>query len=111
MVAALSLTLVACGDDDDPGPAATTTSTTEAVGDSTTTTGAAGGTTTTTAADDLVPGQACELGSNPDCIDPDEDGEGTYLIGGADCLEAYVDSQTMCTDLDGDGRAGYPDSG
>lgn len=33
------------------------------------------------------------------------------LVGLNDCLAAFPDSPGLCTDLDGDGIAGYPDSG
>ena len=117
-VLTLGLALGACGggDGDDQ---ATTTSTS-----STTSTTAAPATTTTTAPDTTVPptapptsegalspGDPCALGSDPDCIDPLGTGQGTYLIGGADCLAAFPDSPGLCEDLDGDGYAGYPDSG
>ncbi len=57
----------------------------------------------------LSPGDACSLEEgDPDCIDPDGDGEGVYLIGGADCVATAPDV-SICEDLDGDGNAGYPD--
>ena len=58
-----------------------------------------------------APGAPCQLGSFTDCIDPDGDGEGTYLLDGADCMATFPGSPGLCTDLDGDGYAGYPDSG
>lgn len=58
-----------------------------------------------------TPGQPCALGTDPDCIDPDQDGEGVYLVGGASCIESFPDSPGLCSDNDGDGAAGYPDSG
>ena len=76
-----------------------------------TTPDAGGGSTTGSTAPKLVPGAACALGSSPDCIDPDGDGQGVYLLGGAQCMAAFPDSPDLCSDLDGDGRAGYPDSG
>ncbi len=57
----------------------------------------------------LLPGQPCSLGSDYDCIDPDGDGQGVYLIGGGDCMATIGGG--LCSDLDGDGYAGYPDSG
>lgn len=59
----------------------------------------------------LVPGSSCTLGSHPDCIDPDGDGVGTYLQFGAECMAAWPESPGLCSDLDQDGVAGYPDSG
>ena len=59
----------------------------------------------------LVPGGSCALGSHPDCIDPDGDGAGTYLLFGADCMADFPDSPGLCSDLNRDGIAGYPDSG
>lgn len=54
-------------------------------------------------------GDPCSLEEGlPDCIDPEGDGTGTYLQGGADCVNANPDPQ-VCADLDGDGTAGYPD--
>ena len=64
-----------------------------------------------TTAPALVPGQSCTLGSHPDCIDPDRDGVGVYLLLGADCMAAFADAPEFCSDLDQDGVAGYPDSG
>jgi hypothetical protein len=58
----------------------------------------------------LSPGDPCSLEEgSPDCIDPDGDGEGVYLLGGADCVASAPDVAS-CEDLDGDGYAGYPDS-
>lgn len=59
----------------------------------------------------LTPGGPCELGSHRDCIDPDGDGIGTYLLGGGDCMAQSPPSPELCADLDLDGVAGYPDSG
>lgn len=59
----------------------------------------------------LIPGEPCELGSHPDCIDPDGDGAGTYLVSGGDCMAQFADAPELCSDLDLDGVAGYPDSG
>jgi hypothetical protein len=39
------------------------------------------------------------------------EGQGTYLLYGADCMATFADSPGLCNDLDGDGIAGYPDSG
>ena len=58
----------------------------------------------------LVPGKPCIAGSDPDCIDPDGSGQYVYLIGGAECMAGPL-AGPLCSDLDGDGRAGYPDSG
>jgi hypothetical protein len=61
-------------------------------------------------ANGLSPGDPCSLEEgSPDCIDPDGDGEGVYLLDGADCVAMYADAG-FCEDLDGDGHAGYPDS-
>jgi hypothetical protein len=57
------------------------------------------------------PGEPCALGSFPDCIDPELDGQGVYLVGGAACMEAFPNNPGLCADLDGDGHAGYPDTG
>ena len=56
-------------------------------------------------------GGPCTLGSHPDCIDPDGDGQGTYLMYGAQCMAAFPNSPGLCEDLNYDGMAGYPDSG
>lgn len=62
-------------------------------------------------ASDMRYGDTCTEGSHEDCIDPDNDGTYTYLEGGAECMATFHDSQSLCSDLDEDGRAGYPDSG
>jgi hypothetical protein len=70
----------------------------------TTTTKATG--TTTEPSNGLEPGDACSLEEgSPDCIDTDDDGEGTYLIGGADCI-ATASEPAVCDDTDGNGLAG-----
>lgn len=53
---------------------------------------------------------ACNKGSHPDCIDPDGDGKYEYLKNGERCMKELGDSG-LCSDLDDDGIAGYPDSG
>lgn len=102
------------GDDDasTTGPS-TSTSTVDSTSTSSSSSTSISTNTSTTAstAASLVPGAACSLGSSPDCIDPDQDGQGVYLIGGASCMAAFPESPGLCSDLDGDGRAGYPDSG
>ena len=125
-VLSLGLGAASCGGDDGDEPVGTTTtpassvSTTAAPETTATTTpttpSTAGPTTSaappssqgpTTTGVALQPGQPCTLGSDPDCIDPSGIGEGVYLIGGAECMAGgYPD---ICVDLDGDGRAGYPD--
>jgi hypothetical protein len=67
-------------------------------------------TTVPTTGASLVPGQPCTPGSSPDCISPEADGQYVYLIGGAACMAGPLGGP-MCSDLDGDGRAGYPDAG
>jgi hypothetical protein len=93
----LGLGLLACeaDNDGDSGPS-TTPQTTEVLPDEGSTPGY---------------GDACALGSLPDCIDPNGDGQGTYLRGGGDCVRRSAESPELCNDLDGDGTAGYPDSG
>jgi hypothetical protein len=123
---ALAMSVAACGGSSSPEDAATTTTaargpagTTSATTATTAADTTAPPTTTppnttappTTAAPPLRPGDPCPLGSDPDCIDPEGDGQGMYLIGGADCMAAFPASPGLCSDLDGDGRAGYPDSG
>ena len=112
-----------CGSDGDGGTTTTTGSPTTVTTVSTTTSTVAAASTTTgggapspssTAPANtlpvLVPGQPCAPGSDPDCIDPEGTGDYVYLIGGAACMASPIGGP-MCTDLDGDGYAGYPDSG
>jgi hypothetical protein len=90
-------------------PTTVTTSTTVP----TTVTTAGGGVTTSSPANTLpalIPGRPCTPGSDPDCVDPDGTGQYVYLIGGAQCMAGPL-AGPLCSDLDGDGRAGYPDSG
>jgi hypothetical protein len=57
----------------------------------------------------LSPGDPCSIEEgDPDCIDPDGDGEGVYLIDGGECAATAPDI-VACEDLDGDGVAGAPD--
>jgi hypothetical protein len=85
IVAAMALVLgvVSCGDDE-PQPAESTTTSTAPAETSTSTTTATAPTTSSASTATTRPryGSACAAGSHPDCID-----------------------------LDGDGVAGYPDSG
>jgi len=88
----------------------TTTAATTTTGAIATTTAGGGTATTTEPANGLEPGEPCSLEEgSPDCIDPEGDGEGVYLIGGGACIADQPDPAT-CSDLDGDGYAGYPDS-
>ena len=110
-----------CGDDDE-SDTTTTTSTPSATSLGVTTTAASPGATSTkpppatTTGATIAPatpdfGDDCQLGGLPDCIDPDGDGQGTYLKGGAACMANLPSAPELCSDLDGDGTAGYPDSG
>lgn len=124
LVVGLVVGTAACSDDSDspsttaPATTATTASATTATTTATTATTApatsqAPPTTPpppTTVGLTPPPGSPCALGSNPNCIDPMSTGQGVYLIGGADCMATSPDP-ALCTDLDGDGIAGYPDSG
>ena len=107
-----STTVVATASDASSTTADATTTTTTEPSTTTTTTPR---TTTTTATATTVPayGSSCVLGSHPDCIDPEGDGQGTFLQGGAACMAEMAPTlgPGICTDLDGDGRAGYPDAG
>ena len=114
-----SVALVAgCGGSDGGGTATTTAAPTTVSTTSSTTapTTAVDGAQTTTSSTPvntlpvLIPGQPCTPGSDPDCIDPEGIGEYVYLIGGAACMAGPLGGPT-CSDLDGDGYAGYPDSG
>ena len=121
-VLVLGLGMAACGGDGDGDGDDTTTTASTSTTAPTTTVGTDASTTTAAAPGPgtevpvtndagLAPGDPCEVGSDRDCIDPSGTGEGTYLLGGGDCLEAFADSPVLCEDLDGDGYAGYPDSG
>jgi hypothetical protein len=114
-LAVVAVAVTGCGDDDDIGDApATSLSTLAPVTTivSTATTGAEVPATTVAPPESPAPGAPCDLGgAQPDCIDPDGDGEGTYLVGGDECMSDFEDSPGLCSDLDGDGRAGYPDAG
>ena len=58
------------------------------------------------------PGSPCDpAGGNPDCTDASVDGTFRIVSGYADCVAALSEASGSCTDLDGDGQAGYPDSG
>jgi hypothetical protein len=122
LVAASLVVLGACTDDEATSPTtvaspATTVATTASTSAPTTDTTSAPTTSATEPPPPTIaydPGEPCTLGTNPDCIDPNETGEGVFLIGGADCMAAarQNDSSTaICIDLDRDGRAGYPDRG
>jgi hypothetical protein len=91
------------------GTGTSTTSSTTSTSTPTSETTETTGSTTPSTTRPLLPGDPCELGSNPDCIDPDGDGNGVYLINGGACIAALP--VELCADLDGDGVAGYPDSG
>lgn len=116
LVVLLALAAASCDDETErPGePDGTTTTsgatTTSAptVSSTTATTTATSGTTATT---QPPYGSACQKGSHPDCIDPDQDGRYEYLKGGAACMKDFGDDSGLCSDLDDDGVAGYPDSG
>lgn len=111
VVALLLVSLTAsCGDEGDSGAQPVTTTTSPAVVSSEPATTETSSLTSTTS---LPPyGSACRGGSHPDCIDPDKDGRYEYLRGGADCMKNFAhNDQVLCSDLDGDGVAGYPDSG
>lgn len=59
------------------------------------------------------PGDPCEPGSSPDCVDQWDDGDYRIIVGVAECLDLMGYDRSWlqeCSDLDGDGFAGYPDS-
>jgi hypothetical protein len=69
---------------------------------------------TTPATTEVVPNAPCDpADGHPDCTDAtgNEGDSFRYVVGYADCLEALGADQAygLCTDLDGDGYAGYPD--
>jgi hypothetical protein len=117
LVGGLAL-VAACSSDGDGGTTTTTgvptTTAVPSTSSSAPTTTSSGGSTTSSSPVNtlpvLMPGQACAPGSDPDCIDPEGNGQYVYLIGGAACMASPIGG-AMCSDLDGDGRAGYPDSG
>src|SRR5688572_812999 len=108
LAAVATLTLGACGDDesdaqaDSPTTAERSTTTTSAA--PTTTSPPTTASPSTTGPATPAPGSRCALGTAPDCIDPDGDGQGTYLIGGAECIASFPDSPGLCDDLEGDGH-------
>lgn len=107
-VLAVVLAGAACDDESSGGSESTTTTSTAATSS---TTAASSSTSSATTATTVVPyGSACDKGSHPDCIDPDGDGRYEYLKNGERCMKEMGDSG-LCSDLDGDGVAGYPDSG
>jgi len=128
LVAVAALVLAGCGSDDGDDESTGGESTTETTaGESTetdpaTTDGSTSDPTTSTTPEDggettepsdtisaIAPGEPCSLEEGlPDCIDPDGDGEGTYLTDGDECV-ANAPDISVCADPDGDGVAGYPD--
>ena len=61
-------------------------------------------------------GSRCDPGSWTDCVGgrATHDGLWRYIPGFAECLQAFgstYESPGLCTDLDGDGFPGYPDTG
>src|SRR4051812_47342840 len=62
------------------------------------------------------PGEPCDpTAGSPDCTDATgmEGGGYRYIEGYADCVATFGadEADGLCFDLDGDGRAGYPDAG
>lgn len=126
LLAVVALLFVGCGSDDGDertgtGDPTTTSTTTEATTDTTEGSSSdpadpsepgetsAPAETTEPTEGQLSPGDPCSLEEGvPDCIDPDGDGEGVYLIDGAECAATAPDI-IACEDLDGDGVAGAPD--
>ena len=61
------------------------------------------------------PRTPCEPGSSLDCTNHTDDGQWRYIVGYGECV-AYRSGfgngfEGTCSDLEGDGHAGYPDSG
>jgi molecular chaperone DnaK len=72
----------------------------------------AASTTTQTTVTTPTPGSPCDPASgNPDCTDATADSTFRIVSGYADCVASVGEAGGICTDLDGDGQAGYPDSG
>jgi hypothetical protein len=118
LILAMLLALAAASCEDEtvsPGEPGDTTATSGATTTSAPTVTSATATTTatsgTTATTQPPYGSACQKGSHPDCIDPDQDGRYECLKGGAECMKDFGEDSGLCSDLDGDGVAGYPDSG
>lgn len=60
-----------------------------------------------------TPGALCDPDDgDPDCTDSTTDGEFRHIEGFADCVAQFgaEEEYGVCTDLDGDGVHGYPDS-
>lgn len=71
---------------------------------------------TQTATPTLLPGEPCDpADGSPDCTDATgiEGGGYRYIEGYADCVATFGGEEAygICFDLEGDGYAGYPDSG
>jgi hypothetical protein len=113
----VALATASCDDEsdspDEPGGTTTTSGQTTTSAPPVTTSATAPTTVTsaTTATTQPPYGSACDKGSHPDCVDPDQDGRYEYLKGGAACMKNLGEDSGLCSDLDGDGVAGYPDSG
>lgn len=60
-----------------------------------------------------TPGALCDpADGDPDCTDSTTDGAFRHVEGFADCVAEFGEDEAdgLCTDLDGDGVRGYPDS-
>jgi len=58
------------------------------------------------------PGDPCDpAAGDPDCTDNTVDGSFRIVEGFAQCVADFDGDTGICTDLDGDGYAMYPDSG
>lgn len=63
-----------------------------------------------------APGDPCDpAAGDPDCTDATGDATFRYVEGYADCVAEWSsagqdEAYGLCTDLDGDGTAGYPDT-
>jgi hypothetical protein len=112
LVVIMALAAASCDEDNEPG-GTTSTSATTTTSSPTTTSATATTTVTSPATASTQPpyGSDCQKGSHPDCIDPDQDGRYEHLKGGAACMKEFGEDSGLCSDLDGDGVAGYPDSG
>ncbi|MEZ0449028.1 hypothetical protein [Cellulomonas sp. ICMP 17802] len=116
-LAAAALVLVGCTQSPaGPDPARSATTSPSTTASATTDRGTTPTAPAPTPSTSPVPGEPCDpADGSPDCTDATgaDDGTFRYIEGYADCVAdlGAAEAHGLCTDLDGDGRAGYPDSG